>query len=96
MEDTRISDLAKAIMEATSVREVIDSNGGHVNVGTNRFHLQVNDDVSIIVKTGIDPRYDAWIQNSSEGEGCTVARTMDLQKVAEFVLSVVSLCSKNT
>lgn len=55
MEDTRISDLAKAIMEATSVREVIDSNGGHVNVGTNRFYLQVNDDVSIIVKTGIDP-----------------------------------------
>lgn len=96
MEDTRISDLAKAIMKATSVREVIDSNGGHVNVGTNRFYLQVNDDVSIIVKTGIDPRYDVWIQNSSEGEGCTVARTMDLQKVAEFVLSVVSLCSKNT
>ena len=48
MEDTRISDLAKAIMEATSVKEVIDSNGGHVNVGTNRFYLQVNDDVSII------------------------------------------------
>lgn len=38
MEDTRISDLVKAIMEATSVREVIDSNGGHVNVGANRFY----------------------------------------------------------
>lgn len=94
MQDTRISDLAKAIMEATSVREVIVSNGGHVTVGTNRFYLQVNDDVSIIVETDIDPRYDVWIQNSSEGEGCTVAKTMDLQKVAEFVLSVVSLCSK--
>jgi len=94
MEDTRISDLAKAIMEATSVKEVIDSNGGYVTVGTNQFYLQVNDDVSIIVETDIDPRYDVWIQNSSEGEGCTVARTMDLKKVAEFVLSVVSLCSK--
>lgn len=96
MEDTRISDLVKAIMEATAVKEVIDSNGEHVNVVTNRFYLQVNDDVSIIVETGIDHRYEVWIQNSSEGEGCTVARTMDLQKVAEFVLSVVSLCSKNT
>ena len=57
MEDTRISDLAKAIMEATSVKEVIDSNGGHVDVGTNRFYLQANDDVSIIVETDIDPRY---------------------------------------
>lgn len=94
MEDTRISDLAKAIMEATSVKEVIDTNGGVVQVGTNRFYLQVNDDVSISVETGLDPRYEVWIQNSSEGEGCTVARTMDLQKVAEFVLSVVNLCSK--
>lgn len=38
MEDTRISDLAKAIMEATSVKEVIDSNGGHVTVGTKQFY----------------------------------------------------------
>ncbi len=96
MKDTRISDLAKAIMEATSVREVIDSNGGHVTVGTNRFYLQVNDDVAITVVTDIDPRYEVWIHNLSNDECCTVAKTMDLQKVAEFVLSVVSLCSKNT
>lgn len=94
MEDTRISDLAKAIMEATSVKEVIDAGGERMSVGSNRLHLSVTDDVDIIIETGMDPMYDVWIQNHTEGEGCTVAKTMDTRKVAEFVLSVVSLCSK--
>lgn len=94
MEDTRISDLVKAIMEATAVKEVIDADGNRMSVGSNRLHLSVTDDVDIIIETGMGPMYDVWIQNHTEGEGCTVARTMDLQKVAEFVLSVVSLCSK--
>lgn len=94
MKDTRIEDLVKYIMQATNVKEVIDADGERMSVGTNRLHLSVTDDVDIIIETGMGPMYDVWIQNHTEGEGCTVAKTMDLQKVAVFVLSVVSLCSK--
>lgn len=38
--------------------------------------------------------YDVWIQNHTEGEGCTVALTEDLEKVASFILSVFNLCGK--
>ena len=48
MEDTRISDLAKAIMEATAVKEVIDADGNRMSVGSNRLHLSVTDDVDIV------------------------------------------------
>lgn len=94
MKDTRIEDLVTYIMQATNVKEVIDADGERMSVGTNRLHLSVTDDVDIIIETGMGPMYDVWIQNHTEGEGCTVAKTMDLQKVAVFVLSVVSLCSK--
>jgi hypothetical protein len=40
------------------------------------------------------PMYDVWIQNHTEGEGCTVARTADVKKVAAFILSVFNLCGK--
>lgn len=94
MKDTRIEDLAKYIMQATNVKEVIGADGERMSVGSNRLHLSVTDDVDIIIETDMGPMYDVWIQNHTEGEGCTVAKTMDLQKVAEFVLSVFSLCSK--
>lgn len=94
MKDTRIEDLVKYIMQATNVKEVIGADGGRMSVGSNRLHLSVTDDVDIIIETDMGPMYDVWIQNHTEGEGCTVAKTMDLQKVAEFVLSVFSLCSK--
>ena len=96
MEDTRISDLAKAIMEATAVKEVIDADGNRMSVGSNRLHLSVTDDVDIIIETGMGPMYDVWIQNHTEGEGCTVAKTMDLQKVDEFIISVFNLCGVST
>lgn len=57
MEDTRISDLVKAIMEATAVKEVIDADGERMSVGTNRLHLSVTDDVDIIIETGMGPMY---------------------------------------
>lgn len=94
MKDTRIEDLVKYIMQATNVKEVIGADGERMSVGSNRLHLSVTDDVDIIIETDMGPMYDVWIQNHTEGEGCTVTKTMDLQKVAEFVLSVVSLCSK--
>lgn len=92
MKDTRIEDLAKTIMEATSVKEVIDADGERMSVGSNRLHLSVTDDVDIIIETGMGPMYDVWIQNHTEGEGCTVAKTMDTRKVAEFIISVFNLC----
>lgn len=92
MKDTRIEDLVNTIMEATSVKEVIDADGERMSVGTNRLRLSVTDDVDIIIETDMGPMYDVWIQNHTEGEGCTVAKTMDLQKVAEFIISVFNLC----
>ena len=92
MEDTRISDLAKAIMEATSVREAFDSDNNRMSVGSNRLHIQVTNAVAIIVESEMSPLLDVWIQNSIEGEGCTVAKTMDTRKVAEFIISVFNLC----
>ena len=86
MEDTRISDLAKAIMEATSVREAFDSDNNRMSVGSNRLHIQVTNAVAIIVESEMSPLLDVWIQNSIEGEGCTVAKTMDTRKVAEFII----------
>lgn len=94
MKDTRIEDLVKNIMEATSVKEVIDADGNRMSVGSNRLHLSVTDDVDIIIETDMGPMYDVWIQNHTEGEGCTVARTEDLNKVAAFILSVFNLCGK--
>lgn len=94
MKDTRIEDLVKYIMQAANVKEVIGADGERMSVGSNRLHLSVTGDVDIIIETDMGPMYDVWIQNHTEGEGCTVAKTMDLQKVAEFVLSVFSLCSK--
>ena len=94
MKDTRIEDLVKTIMEATSVKEVIDDDGERMSVGSNRLHLSVTDDVDIIIETGMSPMYDVWIQNHTEGEGCTVALTDDLEKVAAFILSVFNLCGK--
>ena len=96
MEDTRISDLVKAIMEATAVKEVIDADGNRMSVGSNRLHLSVTDDVDIIIETDMGPMYDVWIQNHTEGEGCTVALTDDLNKVAEFIISVFNLCGVST
>lgn len=92
MKDTRIEDLVKNIMQATNVKEVIDADGERMSVGSNRLHLSVTGDVDIIIETGMGPMYDVWIQNHTEGEGCTVAKTMDLQKVAEFIISVFNLC----
>lgn len=92
MKDTRIEDLVKYIMQATNVKEVIDADGERMSVGTNRLHLSVTGDVDIIIETDMGPMYDVWIQNHTEGEGCTVAKTMDLQKVAEFIISVFNLC----
>lgn len=92
MEDTRISDLAKAIMEATSVKEAFDSDNNRMSVGSNRLHIQVTNAVAIIVESEMSPLLDVWIQNSIEGEGCTVAKTMDPRKVAEFIISVFNLC----
>ena len=92
MKDTRIEDLVKNIMEATSVKEVIDADGNRMSVGSNRLHLSVTDDVDIIIETGMGAMYDVWIQNHTEGEGCTVAVTDDLKKVASFILSVFNLC----
>jgi len=92
MEDTRIEDLVNTIMEATSVKEVIDADGERMSVGSNRLHLSVTDDVDIIIETDMGPMYDVWIQNHTEGEGCTVALTDDLNKVAEFIISVFNLC----
>ena len=94
MNDTRIEDLVKTIMEETSVKEVIDADGERMSVGTNRLHLSVTDDVDIIIETGMGPMYDVWIQNHTEGEGCTVALTEDLTKVASFIISVFNLCGK--
>ena len=92
MEDTRIEDLVKNIMQATNVKEVIDADGERMSVGSNRLHLSVTDDVDIIIETDMNPLYDVWIQNHTEGEGCTVAKTADLRKVAEFIISVFNLC----
>lgn len=92
MKDTRIEDLVKYIMQATNVKEVIGADGERMSVGSNRLHLSVTDDVDIIIETDMGPMYDVWIQNHTEGEGCTVAKTMDLQKVAEFIISVFNLC----
>ena len=92
MKDTRIEDLVKNIMQATSVKEVIDADGNRMSVGSNRLHLSVTDDVDIIIETDIGPMYDVWIQNHTEGD--TVARTADLKKVAAFILSVFNLCGK--
>lgn len=92
MKDTRIEELAKTIMQATNVKEVIDETGGRMSVGSNRLHLSVTDDVDIIIETDMGPMYDVWIQNHTEGEGCTVAKTADVRKVAEFILSVFNLC----
>ena len=92
MKDTRIEDLVKYIMQATNVKEVIDADGERMSVGTNRLHLSVTGDVDIIIETDMGPMYDVWMQNHTEGEGCTVAKTMDLQKVAEFIISVFNLC----
>lgn len=92
MKDTRIEDLVKYIMQATNVKELIDADGERMSVGSNRLHLSVTDDVDIIIETDMGPMYDVWIQNHTEGEGCTVAKTMDLKKVAEFIISVFNLC----
>ena len=92
MKDTRIEDLVKYIMQATNVKEVIDADGERMSVRTNLLHLSVTGDVDIIIETDMGPMYDVWIQNHTEGEGCTVAKTMDLQKVAEFIISVFNLC----
>ena len=94
MKDTRIEDLVKTILQATSVKEVIDADGERMSVGSNRLHLSVTDDVDIIIETGMDPMYDVWIQNHTEGEGCTVALTEDLENVASFIISVFNLCGK--
>lgn len=94
MNDTRIEDLVKTIMQATNVKKVIDKDGKRMSVGTNRLHLSVTDDIDIIIETDMTPFYDVWIQNHTEGEGCTVARTADLKKVASFILSVFNLCGK--
>lgn len=55
MKDTRIEELAKTIMQATNVKEVIDGNGGRMSVGSNRLHLSVTDDVDIIIETYMGP-----------------------------------------
>lgn len=94
MNDTRIEDLVKTIMQATNIKEVIDADGKRMSVGSNRLHLSVTDDIDIIIETDMSPMYDVWIQNHTEGEGCTVARTADLEKVASFILSVFNLCRK--
>lgn len=92
MKDTRIDDLVKTILTATTVREVLDADGNRMSVGSNRLHLEVTPDVAIIIETDMSPLYDVWIQNHTEGEGCTVAKTADLRKVAEFIISVFNLC----
>lgn len=92
MKDTRIEDLVNNIMQATSVKEVIYADGTRMSIGSYHFHLSVTDDVDIIIETDMGPMYDVRIQNHTEGEGCTVAKTMDLQKVAEFIISVSNLC----
>ena len=91
MKDTRIEDLANAIMGSTVVRNILDADGERISVHANRLYIQVTNAVSIIVETDVSPLYDVWIQNSFEGEGCTVAKTMDKAKVAEFVTSVFNL-----
>ena len=67
MKDTRIEDLAKYIMQATNVKEVIGADGERMSVGSNRLHLSVTDDVDIIIETDMGPMYDVWIQNHTEG-----------------------------
>lgn len=74
MEDTRISDLAKAIMEATTVKEAFDSDNNRMSVGSNRLHIQVTNAVAIIVESEMSPLLDVWIQNSIEGEGARLPR----------------------
>lgn len=91
MKDTRIEDLVKNIMQATSVKEVVYADGTRMSIGSYYFHLSVTDDVDIIIKTAMGPMYDVRIQNHTEGEGCTVALTDDLNKVAEFIISVSNL-----
>lgn len=91
MKDTRIEDLANAVMESTAVRNIRDTDGKRIVVHANRLDIQVTNTVSIIVETDVSPLYDVWIQNSFEGEGCTVAKTMDKAKVAEFITSVFHL-----
>ena len=91
MQDTRIEDLANAVMESASVRNVIDADRERMSAHTNRLYLQVTNAVSIIVETDASPFYDVWIQNDYECEGCTVAKTMDMAKVAEFITSVFNL-----
>lgn len=91
MPDTRIEDLVNAIMESTPVRNAIDADRERMSVQTNRLYLQVTNAVSIIVETDVSPLYDVWIQNSYEGEGCTVAKSMNMARVAEFITSVFNL-----
>ena len=92
MKDTRIDDLVKTILEATTVREVLDADGNRMSVGSNRLYLEVTPDVAIIIETDMRPLHDVWMQNHTEGEGWTVAETADLRKVAEFIISVFNLC----
>lgn len=53
--------MVKNIMQATSVKEVIDADGNRMSVGSNRLHLSVTDDVDIIIETDMGPMYDVWI-----------------------------------
>ena len=57
MKDTRIEDLVKTILQATSVKEVIDADGERMSVGSNRLRLSVTDDVDIIIETDMGPMY---------------------------------------
>ena len=89
-----IDELVKAIKKVESVREVINSGGERMHVGSNRLYIAVTSDVDIIVEHELGAYYSVWIQNHTEGEGCTVAQTMDVKNVANFCVAVFKLCGQ--
>ena len=91
MTDTRIDQLLDHLKQTPDIKEFLES-FNRVRVSPNSLYIDVTNDVMINIETGIGPFYEVWIQNSTEGEGCTVAKTTDMQKVADFCVSVFKLC----
>lgn len=91
MTDTRIDQLLDHLKQTPDIKKFLET-ANIASVNPNRLYINVTSSVKIIIETGLSPFYDVWIENSNEGEGCTVAKTTDMQKVADFCVSVFKLC----